>query len=270
MKRILPCFLACAIFCLCSACTLESLLYPRRIGKSTLTQYSTIDALSQGVYDGNLSLDQLLHYGDFGLGTFNGLDGEMIVLEGTVYRIAYDGAVSVMDKRHKTPFAAVTHFSADAAINVPPGQDYAGLQQFLTRQLPSLNLCYAIRVDGLFPWVKVRSVARQNRPYPPLSEAVAQQSVFECETIQGTLVGYYVAYYGDHLNVPGFHFHFISEDRADGGHVLDLRTGACTAQLDSLCAITALMPSAAAFLQGDFHREAAMDGVEKVLLPVAF
>src|SRR5207249_10961718 len=83
--------------------------------RDTLVQYSTINALLTGVYDGDMTFGELRRHGDFGLGTFNALDGEMIALDGRYYQITADGAVKPVRDDVRTPFAVVTHFYPGAS-----------------------------------------------------------------------------------------------------------------------------------------------------------
>ena len=66
-----------------------------------LFQASTIAALLEGAYDGDLSFAELAEHGDLGLGTLNGLDGEMIALDGRFYRADVDGSVTEVDGRRR-------------------------------------------------------------------------------------------------------------------------------------------------------------------------
>ena len=88
-------------------------------------QTSTMGALLQGVYDGEVTIRELLHHGDFGVGTFNRLDGEMVVLDGVCYQLRSDGSATIADPEQKTPFAAVTWFHADHTLEVSAPCDRA-------------------------------------------------------------------------------------------------------------------------------------------------
>ena len=147
--------------------------------QDTLHQYSTIDALLIGLYDGDLSIHDLGKMGDFGIGTFNALDGEMAVLDGIVYQARHDGSVKVVHETLKTPFATVSFFHPEQTLDIEAGLDYASLKQRLDKSIRSLNRFYAVRIEGSFPYVKVRSVPRQTPPYAPLKEVIEQQAVFE-------------------------------------------------------------------------------------------
>jgi acetolactate decarboxylase len=188
----------------------------------TLFQTSTIDALISGNYEGDVSFAELEAYGDFGLGTFDALDGEMIGLDGAFYQVKADGRAYEVDERMKTPFAVVTFFEPREIRQLAAPTNYAALRAHLDKIVAAdAATYYAVRVDGHFRYVKTRSVPRQHKPYPPLVEAVKYQPTFEFHDVRGSLVGFRFPDYVGGLNVSGYHFHFITEDRGAGGHLLE-------------------------------------------------
>jgi acetolactate decarboxylase len=191
-----------------------------------LFQASTIAALLEGAYDGDLSFAELAEHGDLGLGTLNGLDGEMIAIEGRFYRADVDGAVAPVPAEAKTPFAVVTEFTPaiDAGIDDPLEHD--ALLAELDRLTPASAVSCAIRIDGRFELVRARSVPHQSQPYRPLAEVVAEQHVFELVEVAGTMLGFRFPAYAEGIEVSGYHLHFISADRSRGGHVLGSRSSA--------------------------------------------
>lgn len=198
----------------------------------TLYQTSTIDALLEGVYDGDRTIGELMKAGDFGLGTVQALDGEMILLDGVAYQVRADGTVHVLHDDTLTPFAAVTRYGADRSRELSGPLVLSAFEQEVEALLPSRNISYAIRLDGTFSAMRTRSVPAQVPPYPPLLEVVQDQSVFELGRVQGTVVGFWMPYYVSGFNVPGFHLHFISDDRTAGGHVLDFELESGTLGID--------------------------------------
>ncbi|KKO11380.1 hypothetical protein LCGC14_0018610 [marine sediment metagenome] len=203
----------------------------------TLYQTSTITALMAGAYDGRTRCGQLTARGDFGLGTFNALDGEMVVLDGVVYQVRVDDRVSRAGDAMRTPFAVVTFFDADAISTVVGPIALAQLRSQVDSLLAKPNLPYAVRIDGLFKRVTVRSVPRQNRPYPELAEVVKDQAIFELHDVRGTVIGFALPQALGALNVAGHHWHFLTADRNAGGHVLDLvadKVTICIDDCDSL------------------------------------
>lgn len=197
-----------------------------------LFQASTIAALLEGAYDGDLSFAELAEHGDLGLGTLNGLDGEMIALDGCFYRADVDGRVGEIDGTARTPFAVVTRFepAIDEQIEGPLGHE--DLLGRLDKLIPPGAPSCAIRLDGHFDLVRARSVPRQSPPYRPLAEVVGEQHVFDLADVRGTMLGFRFPDYAEGIEVSGFHLHFIDEARERGGHVLDSRSSGLRARLD--------------------------------------
>ena len=199
----------------------------------TLFQTSTIDALLEGAYDGDVSFAELEDRGDFGLGTLEALDGEMIALDGDFYQVRSDGLAYAIDKRAKTPFAVVTFFEPNLSRTLATPLDFGTFCARLDWLVGGEASCYAVRVDGHFEYVKARSVPRQRKPYPPLAEVVRRQPTFESYDVRGSLVGFRFPHYAQGLNVAGYHFHFITADRSKGGHVLEFRLARGELAIDS-------------------------------------
>jgi acetolactate decarboxylase len=185
-----------------------------------LFQTSTVDALLEGKYEGDVSFDELGDQGDFGLGTFDALDGEMICLDGNFFQVKADGRAYAVDGQARTPFAVVTLFEPDMYQTLPMTMDFEDLCDHVDGVIGGETVCAAIRVDGRFEYVKTRSVPRQRKPYPPLVEVVKDQPTFELHDVSGSLVGFRFPDYARGLNVSGYHFHFITADGSAGGHVL--------------------------------------------------
>jgi acetolactate decarboxylase len=199
----------------------------------TLFQTSTIDALLEGEYDGDVSFAELEDRGDFGLGTLDALDGEMIALDGGFYQVKSDGRAYAIDRRAKTPFAVVTFFEPSMSQTLAAPMDFGTFCARLDRLVGGEASCYAVRVDGDFEYVKTRSIPRQRKPYPPLAEVVKRQPTFELHDVRGSLVGFRFPHYAQGLNVAGYHFHFIAADRSTGGHVLEFRLARGELGIDS-------------------------------------
>lgn len=188
-----------------------------------ITQVSVINALMLGQYDGVMPISELLRHGDFGVGTLDHLDGELVVLDGRAYQIRGDGAIAVAGPERSTPFAVVTRFVADGDLPFPAVSSLAELDAHCDNALPQKNNFVAIRVDGRFVSLTLRSVHRQKPPYKPLADVAKSQSVWTRENVSGTLVGIRSPAWVDGVSVPGYHWHFLSDDRRIGGHVLDCK-----------------------------------------------
>jgi acetolactate decarboxylase len=197
-----------------------------------LFQASTIGALLEGAYDGDLTFAELAEHGDLGLGTLNRLDGEMIALDGSFYRADVEGGVHPVPGEAKTPFAVVTRFEPSVEAQIEGGLSHEELLGRLDELTPAGTSSCAIRLDGRFDLVRARSVPPQSPPYRPLTEVVADQHVFELADVEGTMLGFRFPAYVEGIEVAGYHLHFISEDRGRGGHVLDSRSAGLRARLD--------------------------------------
>ncbi len=214
----------------------------------TIFQVSTLNALMLGDYDGLITVDKLLQSGDTGLGTFDTLDGEMIVLGGVVYQAKADGNVIKPDGSVTVPFAAVTHFEPDASFQLENISDIEALKSALTKPTSeNPNILYMATVAGDFDRVHVRSVFAQQKPYKPLAEVAQSQKEFEYENISGTLVALYCPDYVSGINLSGWHIHFISSDGSKGGHVLDAAIKSADAQIDITSGYKIVLPETQSF-----------------------
>lgn len=211
-------------------------------------QMSTISALIAGVYDGDTPYREIMKHGDFGVGTFNALDGEMVALDGSYYHLHSDGSVTVVDPAGLTPFAAVTFFRADAEIDVEVPQSRDELLSLVDATVPSKNLFYAIRIDGHFSSVTTRIPARQSKPYLRLVETTKSQVEHTFSSLSGTVVGFRAPEYAQGMTVAGYHLHFIDDTRTVGGHVLNFGLDAGKVTLDRDADLHVEMPTSAAFL----------------------
>lgn len=232
-----------------------------------LFQASTIAALLEGAYEGDLTFAELGERGDLGLGTLDHLDGEMIALEGRFFRADVEGEVTPVDAGEKTPFAVVTRFEPTIEERLPDRElSHEELLGRIDALLPSGVSSSAIRLDGCFDLVRARSVPRQEPPYRPLTEVVADQHVFELSDVEGTMVGFRFPTYAEGIEVAGYHLHFISADRRRGGHVLDSRSRGLRVRLDPSNDLHVELPPAIDLADPRLAAEthAAVDAVERL------
>ncbi len=233
--------------------------------RDTLYQVSSIDALLAGDYEGHLRLKELKQKGDLGIGTFAALDGEMIVLDGKFYQVNSEGKVNEAKDSMSTPFAAVTFFEADKKAILDNPLNLKELQAYLDSLIPSKNIFYAFKIRGYFGLVKARSVPRQNKPYPLLTEVVKNQPVFELRNCYGTMVGFRCPAYVKGVNVPGYHFHFLTDDRKAGGHILGLQVEKAAVEIDYTHHIFVSLPESEDFYKLELgqDKQAELVKVEK-------
>lgn len=225
----------------------------------SIFQASLFEALMEGVYEGDLTYGELKKHGDFGLGTFNRLDGEMVGVDGVFYRIGSDGKVSVVEDSRKSPFAIVTFFDSNETLVPDRELSCEELKQYIDDAIDEKNIFYAIKISGEFKYMKTRSVHAQEKPYPPVSEAVKDQSEFNLNKIKGTIVGYWFPPYIGGVSQSGFHFHFISDDKKSGGHVLECKTKDIVIEIDHIRDLQIDLSDNEDFNKADLNKESTKE-----------
>lgn len=216
-------------------------------GGSVLFQVSTLDALLQGIYGGSITVGQLKQQGDFGLGTYEGLDGEMIVVNGHYYHMRSSGVLSESADDEIAPFAVVTKFKSGVQFTVNKAT-LADLSTLIDAVLPSKNFFYAIRIHGTFTAMTTRAIPIQFLPYPPLSQLVPIESMFNYANIVGTAVDIRSPAFVSGINQVAHHYHFVSDDLKAGGHSLNFTTGQVTVEIQMLRRFSLWLPDDQPFL----------------------
>lgn len=222
-------------------------------------QLSTINALLEGVYDGDLSYGQLKTHGDFGIGTFNALDGEMIAFDGRFWQIRGDGRARPVPDDSLTPFATVLFFEPKIEQEIRGPLEFDALKSLIDARVGSSNLFCAVRVDGIFNSVRTRSVPRQTKPYPPLVEVTKKQPEFEFEDIEGTIVGFCFPDFASGMNVPGYHLHFLTHNEQGGGHLLEMELDRGRLSIDEGSDFHIELPTDPDFLHSDLAGDRLAD-----------
>jgi acetolactate decarboxylase len=224
----------------------------------TLFQVSTSGALVQGVYEKAVSSNFLLNYGNFGLGTFENLDGEMVVVDGAIYQVRSDGKVLKIGDDVGTPFAVVTHFIADQDQSIESASSFEEVTKICNRYRDSDNLFYAFRIDGHFAHIHTRAM-KATLDGLRLAKAAAIQPEFEFTDVVGTLVGIWAPQFSSALNIAGYHFHFLSEDRTKGGHLLECSGKNLRVRVERLNDFHLSLPESEEFLRADLTRDTSKD-----------
>jgi len=235
-----------------------ALLRALEVPVHTLFQVSTSGALVQGIYERAVSSSFLLNYGDFGLGTFDNLDGEMVVLDGAVYQVRSDGTVTRIVDDTGTPFAVVVHFTPDQNQTIKSAMSFEELTTICDQYRDSENLFYAFRIDGHFEHVHTRAM-KATLDGLLLAKAAAIQPEFEFREVDGTLVGLWSPQFSRSLNVAGYHFHFLSEDRTKGGHLLQCSGKNLRIRIERLNDFHLSLPESEEFLRADLTKDTAKD-----------
>ncbi len=219
--------------------------------ENIMYQVSTLQALILGYSRTVINASELIQKGDTGLGTFEDVNGEMIVMDGRCYRSDQFGNVTEVDSSAGIPFAAVAKLYGTQQFQLKDMPDLASIQTELTRKIEEvfgLNSMHIVRIDGEFGRVDARSEGPYRSHHIRLKEILfhTQQS-FLFENIRGSLVGVYFPDYMDGINMPGWHLHFLSEDRKKGGHVFDASILKGSAKVDKITNIYINLPKEASF-----------------------
>jgi acetolactate decarboxylase len=222
----------------------------------TVFQVSTSGALVAGVYDREVSVQAILKHGNFGLGTFAGLDGEMVVVDGCVYQVQGSGRVLEAAPDAGAPFAVVTWFDPDTDVSIASVRSFRDLEERCDEFRRSGNIFYALRLDGTFKRVRTR-VVNSPQPGTRLVDAAKAQSEFTFANIEGTLVGLWSPGFSSAFSVAGYHLHFLSADRQHGGHLLDVEAETLRLKIEALTNFHLALPESETFLKADLSKNTA-------------
>ena len=228
------------------------------VAHHTLYQVSTASALVEGIYQGAVRVGTLREHGDIGLGTFEDLDGEMVIVDGRFFQVRCDGSVREVGDDVLSPFAVITRFASQHTVMLDQCPDLGHLTQRFDKLRHSDNVFFALRVDGRFQHVHARAMCRTEEGVP-LVRAAAVQPEFEFHDISGTLVGFWSPAYARTFSVPGYHLHFVSDDRTCGGHVLQCRGTNLRLQVQSEGEYQIALPETEDFLKADLSRDPTAD-----------
>jgi len=226
--------------------------------RNRIYQISTSSALVEGVGEGTLDVGTLRRYGDLGIGTFEQLNGEMVVVEGRVFQVRCDGSVHEVADDVLTPFATVSQFQPETEIILKRCPSVASLTEVFDHLRPSENIFYSLRVEGYFDYVRTRALCGM-KAGTRLIDAATVQPEFEYRRVYGTLVGFWSPQYAKTLSIPGYHLHFLSEDRKGGGHLLDCHGAELTLQLQRGTRMNLVLPETSSFLDADLRRDPSQD-----------
>jgi acetolactate decarboxylase len=189
--------------------------------RGSVFHYSLMDAMRNGVYKGDITLKTLRGKGDFGIGTYNFLDGEMILLDGIFYRIPANGKVTKAEQEREVPFASVTLFSAGNTYEISGIATIEALQNEILKRLPSSNKPYALRIECSFESIVAGGAEKLDENNTTvLAELMKTRPLYKKEHISGTMVGFYTPPSFSAIDLSPFHFHFISADKTFGGHFI--------------------------------------------------
>jgi len=241
-----------------SAVSAQNSLFFNSNNDDSMYQVSLMQAFMHGEYDGVITVGDLKTHGDTGLGTFEGVNGEMIILDGVIYQAASDGSINVMPDNETVPFATITNFDEDGKIDDISAKDFDDLTSQLDKEIGknSTNNMYVIKLKGDFSNITVRSVEKQEKPYKEFTEVAAvDQKVFNHADQTGTVVAVYFPEYMNELNMHGWHLHFLSDDKTKGGHVLNFTDFKGSGQIDEIHEFNMILPSDESFAKMNFTED---------------
>ncbi|PWV47041.1 acetolactate decarboxylase [Chitinophaga sp. S165] len=231
---------------------------------NTLFQYGIADAFVGGVFEATYPWTQLKEQGDFGLGAPGELDGELTICDGKAYQTQSSGQTFEVPDSFKTALAFVTFFKADTVFSVNGTADQAGVFKAIDSYLKKKNGMYAIRISGSFNQVKARAFpAHPERPYPPLATLLNTQQFFDIKNTKGVLVGYKLPTYINGVSIEGYHFHFLSDSRRQGGHMLGFSGDDLMIEVAELKDFHLSVPDDNSFMNFEFKKKQNID-LEKV------
>lgn len=225
---------------------------------ATLYVSAPVGALVEGVLREDKSIDDLLKNGNLGLGTFNDLDGEMVILDGQVYRIDIDSVAHKSDAGTLSPYACVVDFKADSSFNIETTLSYQEFLDTLSARLRSKNFIYAFKIHGCFDHVTSRSVPKQHA-YRPLVDVAHDQKETALDNVIGTLVGFWTPSFMQSINVPGFHLHFLTDDKTHGGHLMNCIPKSITVELQEIHHLDLELPTTKDYGGLEFSRDCSKD-----------
>lgn len=229
-----------------------------------LYNYGVIDAFIGGLYKGTLPIKELKLKGDFGLGAPDMLDGELTMIDGKAYQTKSTGESVVLDDEHKTPFSSITFFKADTIFYVNSTIEHKNLLNKIKLSLKNKNAMYAVKITGDFDYVKTRAFPPvKEEPFPQLATILDRQQFFEYKNTAGTLIGYDFPEYLNDINASGFHFHFLSIDKKQGGHILDFKGKNLKIEIAELKSLELEAPNDKAFQDFKFNSK-ENDALKKV------
>jgi acetolactate decarboxylase len=206
-------------------------------------------AFKTGLYDGITRIRDAKEHGNFGVGQFAALDGELIVSDGCFYRARADGSVGLADEADELCFAQLCYYEPHQHWDAPADLDDRSFGAFLSEKLTFRNSFCAFRIIGVFAAVVPTAPPAMTKPYPKFDAVPALRKSFPVSNIKGCMVGYYSPAFEAEDGIPGYHFHFISDDRLSGGHVTSFALASGQVDATRINELILTLPTTAAYDQ---------------------
>lgn len=192
---------------------------------SVLWQNAPAISLQNGCFDGITTVAEAKQHGNLGVGAFDHLDGEMVMVDGQVYRMNADSTCVAADDADTLPFCMVIPFEPEMERSLPDSTTTGDIGDLVAEMAGTRNLFIAFRLHGTFGQLHTRSIPRQDPPYPRLEEVEHTQPEYHYENVSGLMVGFSAPSYAGRIAPGGFHLHVVDDERTLGGHVIDFQDG---------------------------------------------
>jgi acetolactate decarboxylase len=215
---------------------------------------SPVNALVQGILREDKSLNSILSHGNFGLGTFNDLDGEMVLLDGVFYQLRSDGSASIASLEMQSPYVCATFFKPTQSFTLSKATSFSAIQDAIDQFVVSKNLIFAIQISGQFNFVQTRSVPKQDS-YRPLVDIAHEQTEFTFTDVSGVMVGFWTPDFLHSVSVPGYHLHFLTQDHQHGGHLLHCEAKDITIEIQAIDQLSLDLPHSYEYLTADLSQD---------------
>lgn len=185
-----------------------------------LFQYNTLSALMSGLFEGSMTIGELLEHGNLGIGTLDAIDGELIVLDGKAYQAKGDKTITEVSPDVKVPYAAVVFHQAEVIFKQRFEATSQELQDRIETYYDGANLFRSIKIHGTFSKMHVRMIPKA-KAGAKFADVATKQPEYTVENVTGTIVGIWTPEMFHGVSVAGYHLHFITDDYTFGGHVMD-------------------------------------------------
>jgi acetolactate decarboxylase len=218
--------------------------------------YSIWAALVNKIYDGDLTVKEAKTHGDIGIGSYNGVDGELVMIDQILYQIPSSGKVKVVSDSMHIPYLNTTFFNKEISYDLNDRMNYDSLRKKIQLHFPSRNFFYAFKIHGEFDTLKLGSMQKQERPYlQGLDSLLPNRPKFDHTNISGTMVGFWCPDFIGDINVAGFHLHFLSDDKKTGGHVLEFMGKNFKVDMDKLTSYRFILPDTDDYEKADLEKK---------------
>jgi len=222
----------------------------------TFYHYSIWWAFVNKIFEGDIDAKELKTKGDIALGSYNFLDGELIMLDGVLYQATEDGKVHKPADDAKIAYANATFFDAEKTFKIDKATNYEALRAKINENLPTKNIFYAFKIHGNFKKMKCGGLHKQDKPFDTgLEVLIPNRPIFERENFSGTMVGFYCPEFIGNINVASYHLHFVSDDETFAGHVMEFESDDLTVEIDYIYEYNFVLPKTEEYLKGEFNKE---------------